>query len=44
VSESRQVDNDPNRSVGLQIEEMSLAPSTPKKGKAVGKGYKKTEK
>jgi hypothetical protein len=43
VSESQQVDGDENRSVSLQIEEMSLAGAKPKSGKAVGKGYKKKE-
>jgi len=44
VRESAQVDGDKDRSVELQIEEMNLAPSAAKRGKAVGKGYKKTMK
>lgn len=41
VSESQQVDGDENKSVSLQIEEMSLAPSASKRGKAIGRGFKK---
>lgn len=44
VSQSQQVDGDENRSVSLQIEEMSLESAKATHGKAVGKGYKKTEK
>lgn len=44
VSESTEVDGDKNRSVSLQIEEMTVAPSASRRGKAVGKGFKKGAK
>lgn len=44
ISESEEVDGDENRSVGLQIESMSVEPAKPKRGQAIGKGYKKTGK
>lgn len=44
VRESEQVDGDKDRSVELQIEAMTVKPASAKSGKAVGKGFKKTEK
>ena len=44
VRESEQVDGDKGRSVELQIESLKVEPAKAKMGKAVGKGYKKTEK
>jgi len=42
--ESENVEGGKDRSVELQIEAMEVEPAKAMRGKAVGKGYKKTEK